>query len=67
MEGTGFPIGRDATFWSPPDVDSLIDPDLLVFAAEVWAAAGTPHTVFGVSPQALLQATVAQPVALKRG
>ena len=65
-EGTGFPIGGVPPFGHRQTLTVFIDPDLLVFA-EVWAAAGTPHTVFGVSPHALLQATGAQPVALKRG
>ena len=65
-EVTGFPIGGVPPFGHRQTLTVFIDPDLLVFA-EVWAAAGTPHTVFGVSPQALLQATGAQPVALKRG
>lgn len=63
---TGFPIGGTAPFGHPRPVPMLMDSDLLGLG-QVWAAAGTPDTVFPVAPQALAAATgatvadVAQP------
>lgn len=53
---TGFPIGGTAPFGHPQPVRTLFDRDLLAFD-EVWAAAGTPDTVFPVAPRDLLGAT----------
>jgi prolyl-tRNA editing enzyme YbaK/EbsC (Cys-tRNA(Pro) deacylase) len=58
---TGYPIGGTAPFGHPRAVPMLVDRDLLAYD-EVWAAAGTPDTVFPVSPQQLVDATGA-PVA----
>lgn len=57
---TGYPIGGTAPFIavSPPPV-LLCDEDLLRYE-EVWAAAGTPDTVFPIDPHALVRATGAQ-------
>lgn len=56
---TGFPIGGTAPFGHPRKVPMLMDQDLLALA-QVWAAAGTPDTVFPVAPQALAAATGAR-------
>lgn len=53
---TGYPIGGTAPFGHPEPVRMLFDSDLLAFD-RVWAAAGTPDTVFPVVPQDLLRAT----------
>jgi prolyl-tRNA editing enzyme YbaK/EbsC (Cys-tRNA(Pro) deacylase) len=53
---TGYPIGGTAPFGHPVDLPLLLDEDLLGFD-EVWAAAGTPDTVFPVEPRRLLTAT----------
>lgn len=53
---TGFPIGGTAPFGHPAPVPLLLDRDLLAFD-EVWAAAGTPDTVFPIPPLDLLRAT----------
>jgi prolyl-tRNA editing enzyme YbaK/EbsC (Cys-tRNA(Pro) deacylase) len=53
---TGFPIGGVPPFGHPEPVLTFVDPDLLVHD-EVWAAGGTPQVVFGVPPQALVEAT----------
>lgn len=53
-EHTGFAIGG-----VPPvghDLHPLIDESLLRFG-EVWAAAGTPHHVFGIAPGRLIAIT----------
>lgn len=56
---TGFPIGGVAPIAhaTPPRV--LLDRDLLQYA-EIWAAAGTPHTVFRTTPDELLRLTSAE-------
>jgi len=53
---TGFPIGGTAPFGHPGPVPMLMDETLFGFD-QVWAAAGTPDTVFPVGPQALAAAT----------
>lgn len=53
---TGFPIGGTAPFGHPGPVPMLMDETL--FAHDrVWAAAGTPDTVFPIAPDALAAAT----------
>jgi prolyl-tRNA editing enzyme YbaK/EbsC (Cys-tRNA(Pro) deacylase) len=61
---TGFAIGGVAPLGHSTALDVLIDRDLLQFD-QVWAAAGTPHAVFPISPQQLVQATGGQVVDLK--
>jgi prolyl-tRNA editing enzyme YbaK/EbsC (Cys-tRNA(Pro) deacylase) len=56
---TGFPIGGTAPFGHPRPLPALLDRDLLAHP-EVWAAAGTPDTVFPLSPDDLLAATGAR-------
>ena len=58
---TGQPIGGTAPFGHPVPLPMLIDRDLLA-VEEVWAAAGTPDTVFAIAPRVLASATGA-PVA----
>jgi len=55
---TGYAIGGTAPFGHPAPLPSVIDRDLLALD-EVWAAAGTPDTVFAVTPAALQRATAA--------
>jgi prolyl-tRNA editing enzyme YbaK/EbsC (Cys-tRNA(Pro) deacylase) len=56
---TGFAVGGTPPFGHPEPVMSFVDPDLLTFE-EVWAAAGTPDSVFPLAPSELLRATGAQ-------
>jgi prolyl-tRNA editing enzyme YbaK/EbsC (Cys-tRNA(Pro) deacylase) len=49
---TGFPIGGVPPVAHERPLDVLIDRDLLQYA-EVWAAAGTPRSVFRTSPDEL--------------
>lgn len=65
-EATGFSIGGVPPFGHRRRLPVFIDPDLLAFD-EVWAAAGTPHTVFCAAPQALVAATKGTVVALRKG
>jgi prolyl-tRNA editing enzyme YbaK/EbsC (Cys-tRNA(Pro) deacylase) len=53
---TGFPIGGVPPFGHATDLRVFVDTDLLQYDV-VWAAAGTPHTVFAVTPDALVAAT----------
>ena len=55
-EATGFPIGGVPPFGHATELRVFVDPDLLAYD-EVWAAAGTPHVNFAVSPTALVAAT----------
>ncbi len=63
-EATGFAIGGTPPFGYPRPVRVLLDRDLLDHD-EVWAAAGTPMSVFPISPHALLEASGAEPADLK--
>jgi prolyl-tRNA editing enzyme YbaK/EbsC (Cys-tRNA(Pro) deacylase) len=53
---TGFPIGGVAPVGHPQPLRTLVD-SALSRHDELWAAAGTPRTVFPVSPQVLLRLT----------
>ncbi len=56
---TGYPIGGTAPFGHPALLPTLLDRDLLAFE-EIWAAAGTPDTVFAITPDDLRAATGAR-------
>lgn len=58
-EATGYPIGGTAPFGHPRPVLTLMDRDLLDHP-RLWAAAGTPDTVFAIEPQQLLDASGAR-------
>lgn len=55
-EVTGFAIGGVAPVGSITPLKTFIDPDLMVFDM-VYAAGGTPHTLFAISPKDLQTAT----------
>jgi Cys-tRNA(Pro) deacylase len=63
---TGFPIGGVPPIGHRTPLRVFIDPDLLQHA-EVWAAAGTWHDVFPLSPDDLVRASGGTVVDLKRG
>jgi prolyl-tRNA editing enzyme YbaK/EbsC (Cys-tRNA(Pro) deacylase) len=56
---TGFAVGGTPPFGHPDTLPAFIDPTLLAFQ-EVWAAAGTPDSVFPLPPQELIRATDAE-------
>lgn len=60
---TGYAIGGTPPFGHTTDLRVVCDGDLTTFA-EVWAAAGTPATVFGIAPDLLLQVTGAPVIDL---
>ena len=55
-EFTGFAIGGVPPFGHATTLMTFIDRDLLQFD-EVWAAAGTPNTVFPIDPRRLVEIT----------
>lgn len=57
---TGFPIGGVAPAGFPAPVRALVDEDLLGYDT-VWAAAGTPHTVFETTGAELVRVTGGTP------
>jgi prolyl-tRNA editing enzyme YbaK/EbsC (Cys-tRNA(Pro) deacylase) len=59
-EVTGYAIGGVPPVGHPAPVRTLFDDDLMRFE-EVWAAAGTPRTVFGIAPAELARVTGAAP------
>lgn len=57
-EATGYAIGGVPPVGFPRPIPCYVDRDLLAHST-VWAAAGTPHHVFEISPTDLLRVTAA--------
>jgi Cys-tRNA(Pro) deacylase len=55
-EATGFAVGGTPPFGFPEPVRTFVDVSLLGFD-ELWAAAGTPDTVFAITPADLVRAS----------
>jgi prolyl-tRNA editing enzyme YbaK/EbsC (Cys-tRNA(Pro) deacylase) len=62
---TGFPIGGVPPFGHATELRVFVDPDLLQYDA-VWAAAGTWHDVFSLTPSQLVAASGGVVVELAR-
>ena len=62
---TGFPIGGVPPFGHQTELRVFVDPDLLGYDI-VWAAAGTWHDVFSLTPDQLVAASNAEIVGLAR-
>ena len=62
-EATGFAVGGTPPFGHVQAVRTFMDEDLLSLE-EVWAAAGTPDSVFPLTPAELLRVSGARPAAL---
>jgi len=60
---TGFAVGGTPPFGHPNSVRAFVDRDLLAFD-EVWAAAGTPDSVFPISPGDLVRVAGGEVVRL---
>lgn len=60
---TGFAIGGVPPLGHLAKLETLIDRDLLPLET-IWAAAGTPHAVFPLTPQELVRATGGRVVAV---
>ena len=65
-KATGFSIGGVPPVGHKKRLRTIIDEDLLNFTA-VYAAAGTPHAVFAVSPRDLIRITQGEVVDIKEG
>jgi Cys-tRNA(Pro) deacylase len=63
-EKTGFAIGGVAPAGHRQPLKIFIDEDLLQYK-EIWAAAGTPHAVFKLTPDELLQITNGEVLSVK--
>jgi prolyl-tRNA editing enzyme YbaK/EbsC (Cys-tRNA(Pro) deacylase) len=63
-EHTGFVIGGVPPIGHRSPLRTFIDEDLLKFV-EIWAAAGTPHAVFKLTPDELKKITQGQVVCIK--
>jgi prolyl-tRNA editing enzyme YbaK/EbsC (Cys-tRNA(Pro) deacylase) len=63
---TGFAIGGTPPFGHPRELRVLLDEDLLRHE-EVWAAAGTPDSVFPLTPEQLVVASGARVAAFRQG
>jgi prolyl-tRNA editing enzyme YbaK/EbsC (Cys-tRNA(Pro) deacylase) len=61
---TGYAIGGTPPFGYPNPVRVFIDEDLLGYEV-VWAAAGTPDSVFPIAPATLATAAGAEPARFK--
>jgi prolyl-tRNA editing enzyme YbaK/EbsC (Cys-tRNA(Pro) deacylase) len=55
-EATGFAIGGVPPAGHAEPIETLVDRDLLSLG-ELWAAAGTPQTVFPIAPEELVRVT----------
>jgi Cys-tRNA(Pro) deacylase len=55
-EATGFPVGGVPPLGHANELATFVDVDLLAFD-EVWAAAGTPHLNFAITPTELARVT----------
>jgi prolyl-tRNA editing enzyme YbaK/EbsC (Cys-tRNA(Pro) deacylase) len=60
---TGFAIGGVPPVAHATPLNALIDPDLMAYE-QIFAAAGTPNAVFGLSPQELVSLTQGQSMVM---
>ena len=65
LEHTGFAIGGVPPIGYACDTRPLIDEDLMAYR-EIWAAAGTPNSVFRLSPNDLFEITHGKAVNLRK-
>jgi prolyl-tRNA editing enzyme YbaK/EbsC (Cys-tRNA(Pro) deacylase) len=63
---TGFAVGGTPPFGHPSPLTCVFDHDLLAWD-EIWAAAGTPDSVFPLAPADLLRVTGAAPSSFAAG
>jgi len=63
---TGFAVGGTPPFGHPDPMPAYLDPALLAFQ-EIWAAAGTPDSVFPLPPSELQRAAGAQTADFTEG
>jgi prolyl-tRNA editing enzyme YbaK/EbsC (Cys-tRNA(Pro) deacylase) len=63
-EKTSYTIGGVPPFGFPSPITTLIDEDLMVLPL-IWAAAGTPNSVFSLTPKDLVDITNAPVLSIK--
>ncbi|HMN60930.1 MAG TPA: YbaK/EbsC family protein [Anaerolinea sp.] len=61
QSATGYAIGGVPPIGHARPLPTYIDEDLLKYP-QVWAAAGTPHAVFPISPEELVRITGGKPI-----
>lgn len=61
---TGFAIGGIPPIGHKTSITTLIDQDLMQYE-EIWAAAGTPHAVFKLTPKILTEITNGDIISIK--
>lgn len=64
-DATGYPIGGVPPFGHSTPLPVFVDRDLLQYDV-VWAAAGTPHVNFSITPDELVRATAGAVCDLRR-
>ena len=64
-EHTGFAIGGVSPVGHPAPLHTYVDEDLLHYEV-LWAAAGTPHALFSLTPAQLCSMTSGQVVCIKK-
>lgn len=64
LEHTGFVIGGIPPIGHKNSITTLIDEDLMQYE-EIWAASGTPHAVFKLTPKILTEITQGSIVSIK--
>ena len=62
---TGYAIGGTPPLGHTVPLKTVVDPHLMEFE-EIWAAAGTPDSVFPIKPKELVKATSGAVVAVRR-
>jgi prolyl-tRNA editing enzyme YbaK/EbsC (Cys-tRNA(Pro) deacylase) len=64
LEITGYPVGGVPPLNHKKPIRTLIDKDLMQYD-KIWAAAGTPDSLFPISPQKLVEFTKAEVIIIK--
>jgi prolyl-tRNA editing enzyme YbaK/EbsC (Cys-tRNA(Pro) deacylase) len=64
LEHTGFAIGGVPPIGHKKPITTYIDQDLMPYK-EIWAAAGTPHAVFKLTPQIMVEITNGKIINIK--
>ncbi len=65
LKHTGFAIGGVPPVGYTLDIAPLIDQDLMSYG-EIWAAAGTPFSVFNITPENLVRITHGRVIDIKK-
>lgn len=64
LQVTGYSVGGVPPFGHKQTIRTLIDEDLLKYST-IWAAAGTPDSLFPISPKKLIELSKAETLDLK--